>query len=451
MLAESMQTQSDFRMTQINLLTVLAVVTCLSTIAARASAQYPAQKQAGYPQVQLASSQAYPTNTPASAGGNCGQSCRVCGYSACNPPAQPQVPSGRCQGCGVAIDCADNCGPYRQSWRDLHPYNFSPLAHGEWIGPVRLPSNFDYRVRVGDQLRFVFVLSRQVSSSTFPLRVGDELEINSVSDPNVRIGDLQQGRGNVIQPDGKLYLRMIDPVPAAGLTITQLERVLEEKYRTKVKKPSIDIIPIRTNTLLQDIRDAVDARNGQGGQAFNDSVHPDGTIRLPKLGAVCVQGMTLDEIKREVNLRYSRIVAGLEIEPVLQQEAQHFVFVYGQVARPGRFELEGPTTVTQALAMAQGLRLGGNNREIVVMRRAEDWRLVATRIDLRGAHLGKDGLPSDEIWLRDGDLIIVPKTPIQRFDDFVQQVFVQGVYGVLPFAQVGSGFDVGAGLGNFGN
>ena len=101
--------------------------------------------------------------------------------------------------------------------------------------------------------------------------------------------------------------------------------------------------------------------------------------------------------------------------------------------------------------MDEGLRLGGNNHEIVVIRPAEDWRLVATRIELRGAHLGKGGLPSDEIWRRDGDLIVAPKTPTQRFCDFVQQVFVQVVYGVLPFAQVGDGFDIGVGTGNFGN
>ncbi|MEM7560659.1 MAG: polysaccharide biosynthesis/export family protein, partial [Planctomycetota bacterium] len=248
-------------MIKINLFIALAVAACLSSASNRAFAQFRAQHQNNYPQVQLASSQnlqARPAAIPAAANANCGPSCNVCGYSACNPPAQPQVPIGRCQGCGVAIDCADNCGPYRQSWRDLHPYNFSPLAHGEWIGPVRLPSNYKYRIRVGDQLRFTYLLSRTINSNSFPLRVGDELEISSVSDPLVRIGDLQQGRGNIIQPDGQLYLRMIDPVPAAGLTITQLEKVLEEEYATSVKKPTIDIIPIKTNTLLQDIRDSVD-------------------------------------------------------------------------------------------------------------------------------------------------------------------------------------------------
>ncbi len=371
-----------------------------------------------------------------------------CAYSVDNLPAQPQVIAGHCQACAVGVDCADNCGGHRQDWRDLHRYNFQPLAHGEYLGPIRLPATIDYRVRVGDQMRFVYILSRQVLSNSFPLQVGDEIQISSTTHPDtIRLGDVVQGRGVQVQSDGMLYLQQIGPVRAAGLTISQLSQDVIAAYTAKgVKSPAIDIIPIKTNTLLEEIRSAVVARVGLSGQSFTDRVHPDGTVRLPKIGPICVQGMTLDEIKREVNLRYQQIVAGLEVEPVLDIEAQHFVFVYGQVGRPGRFELLGPTSVTQALAMAEGAAIGGNTREIVIFRRAEDWRLIATRVDIRGAHLGKVPTPADEIWLRDGDLIIVPPTPIKRFDNFVSQVFTQGVYGIFPFAQIGSGFEVTGGV-----
>ncbi len=370
-----------------------------------------------------------------------------CGLWGCNLPAQPQVAAGLCQPCTVGIDCADNTAAHRQDWRDLHRYNFGPLAHGEYLGPIRLPATIDYRIRVGDQMRFVYILSREVLADSFPLQVGDELQINSLTDESIRLGDVVQGRGVSIQSDGMLYLRLIGPVRAAGLTIPQLRRNLEEAYKGKILNPAIDIIPIKTNTLLEEIRSAVVARVGLTGQSFNDRVHPDGTVRLPKLGPLCVQGMTLDEIKREANLRYRQIVAGLEVEPILDTEAQHFVFVYGQVRQAGRYELLGPTSVTQALALAQGAVPGANTREIVIFRRAEDWRLLATRVDIRGAHLGKVPTPADEIWLRDGDLIIVPPTPIARFDNFVSQVFTQGIYGIFPYASVGSGLTVGAGFG----
>ena len=368
-----------------------------------------------------------------------------CGFSADHLPPQPQVAVGACQPCTVAIDCLDSCGgATRQDWRGLHRYNFQPLGQGEYLGPVRLPATTDYRVRVGDELRFIYILAHQVLADSFTLQVGDELQIDSIADASLRLGDVVQGRGVQIQSDGMLYLRMIGPVRAAGLTIPQLRRTLEAAYKDKIITPAIDIIPIKTNTLLEEIRSSVIARVGLTGQSFIDSVHPDGTLRLPKAGPICVQGMTLDEIKREVNLRYQQIVAGLEVEPILNVEADHFVYIYGEVGQPNRYQLTGPTTVTQALALAGGVTVGGNNREIVIFRRAEDWRLIATRVDIRGVHLGKVPTPADEIWLRDSDLIIVPPTPIKRFDNFVQQVFTQGIYGVLPYAQIGSGVDIGA-------
>ncbi len=363
-----------------------------------------------------------------------------CGFSANNPPAQPQVAKGRCQYCGVAVDCVDECGGQQQTWGNLHSYNFGPLAHGEWLGPVRLPSAVENRIRVGDSLRFVYITAREALSTEYKLQIGDTVHITSALDEQIEADA-------TIQQNGKVYVKLVHGgVLAAGLTIPQLEQNLEAAYLDMLKQPAISVTPVKTNTLLTDIRDAVDARFGQGGQGISDTVNPDGTIRLPKLGAVCVQGLTLDEIKREINLRYRHIVAGLEVEPILDGVAQHFVFVFGEVATPDRYELLGPTTVTQALAMAGGVNRGGNNRQIVIFRRAEDYRLVATILDLRGAHLGKDPIPNDEIWLRDGDLIIVPKTPIQRFDDFVQQVFTNGIYGMFPFSQVGSGLEIGAGI-----
>ncbi|MGN6134640.1 MAG: polysaccharide biosynthesis/export family protein [Aureliella sp.] len=353
-----------------------------------------------------------------------------CGYTACNLPPQPTVAGGGCQPCMTAIDCADS--PFPQRWCDARAYNFQPLRQGEHLGPVRLPSTQDYRLRVGDRLRFVYSASQSMQSSQYRLMVGDELLIESLTDDSIKQGDLAT-RGTQIQPDGFLYMKLIGMVRAEGLTIPQLRRNLEIAYRDKIINPAIDVTPVRTNVKLTSIMASVDNRGGAGGQVFPDFVHQDGTVRLPSIGAVCVLGLTLDEVKREINLRYSQEVWGLEVEPIIDQEASHFVYVYGEVNRPDRYQLNGPTSVTQALAMAQGIKLGGNARQIVIFRRAEDWRMLATRIDIRGEVLGKVPTPADEIWLRDSDLIVVPPTPIKLFDNFVRQVFTDGIYGIVPF------------------
>ena len=104
----------------------------------------------------------------------------------------------------------------------------------------------------------------------------------------------------------------------------------------------------------------------------------------------------------------------------------------GEVRTPGRFEMVGPTTILQALAMAGSWNVGANTSQVVVFRRGDDWRLMATMVDLQGALRGKQPCPKGEIWLSDSDVIIIPKSRILEADDFINLVFTRGLYGVFP-------------------
>ncbi|MEX0977277.1 MAG: sugar ABC transporter substrate-binding protein, partial [Pirellulales bacterium] len=79
-----------------------------------------------------------------------------------------------------------------------------------------------------------------------------------------------------------------------------------------------------------------------------------------------------------------------------------------------------------------------------IFRRADDWRLIATIVDLRNAMLGKTPCPPGEIWLSDADLIIVPKSRILWTDNLIELVFTRGLYGVIPFSGSYSFTDVSA-------
>ncbi len=371
------------------------------------------------------------------ASGSCG-----CGGSAacgvCNripkavqmcPPMQPTgVTAGACKPCITGIDCAQD--PFGEKrWCDAQPVDFEPLWHGEYIGPVRLQSLLEYRMRVNDEMILTYIPSRQKVNEEYRLMVGDELGIRSVSDDSIRRDKV------TIQPDGSIVVPMLvdAPVQASGKTISQLRKDLESAYKKYIVNPAIDVEPVKVNTAVEDLKDAVNGPFAAGGRALNATVNPDGKIQLPGLGSVFVLGLTLDEIKREINLRYREKYVGIEVEPRFVRSAPHFIFVFGEVTTQGKFELTGPTTVTEGLALSGGIRLGGNNRQIVIYRRAEDWRLISTVLDLRGAHIGKRPNPSDEIWLRDGDLIIVPPKPIKVFNNAVQQIFTDGVYKLIPF------------------
>jgi polysaccharide export outer membrane protein len=53
-------------------------------------------------------------------------------------------------------------------------------------------------------------------------------------------------------------------------------------------------------------------------------------------------------------------------------------------------------------------------------------------LDLRGALYGRRPVPADDIWLNDSDIVLITKTPIQKVDEVIEQVFVRGLYGVVP-------------------
>jgi polysaccharide export outer membrane protein len=142
----------------------------------------------------------------------------------------------------------------------------------------------------------------------------------------------------------------------------------------------------------------------------------------------------LDELKREIDARYAELLNGhgIEVTPVLSQRAPRFIYVLGEVTNSGRFDMVGPTNVMQAIALAGGWQNGGNLRHIIVFRRADDWRLMATKIDIRGSLYGKRPIPTDNIWLRDSDVVLVTKQPIKTVADGIDLIFTQGIYAVLP-------------------
>src|SRR5262249_4224810 len=155
---------------------------------------------------------------------------------------------------------------------------------------------------------------------------------------------------------------------------------------------------------LEDLRYTIAGRSGFGAQNLQSKVTPEGTIALPAVGSVPAQGLTLDELREELAERYAEHIQGIEVVPILSRRGPRFVYVVGEVRTPGRYTLEAPTTVMQSIAMAGSWNVGANVCQVVVFRRAEDWRLIATMLDLRPALLGKTPCPAGEIWVSDSDL-----------------------------------------------
>ena len=336
--------------------------------------------------------------------------------------------------CVWGIDGSTTGGCGELNWQQARSMFWQSYAQGEYVGHFRTRHIGEYRLRPDDLLEVVFRNTRVETSKPYELNVGDEVRVESFTDPSLN-------RDLVVQPDGTLTLRLVGQVRATRRTVVHLRSEIEKKYKKFYPDPAITVIPLKVNTKLLDILATVDSRQGFGGGQFRQAlVTPEGSIALPAIGSVQSQGMTLEELKIELDQRYAQIVEGLEVTPILVKRAPRFVYVVGEVANPGRFVLEGPTTAMQAIALAGGWKVGGNLRQVIVFRRGDDWRLMATMLDLRGALYGKRPTPSDEIWLNDSDILVVPKMPIQVIDEAIDLVFQRGIYGVLPMQGISLNF-----------
>lgn len=359
-----------------------------------------------------------------------------------------------CQGISPAaphpiwsVDSAAGGGYGEVGWDARRCNNWQSFAQGEYVGHARLPHVAEYRLRVGDQLAIYYLRTREVLSRPYELQVGDEIQIESITvgggAPNAQeFAEDELNRRVIIQPDGTITLPLLGQVRAAGLSIPSLRDHLEEQYKAYYRVPAITVTALRVDTRLEDLLETVDARGGNlGGRQLQVTVTPAGTLNLPAIGSVYVQGLSLSEAKLEIDARYHATIPGIRVTPDLIERAARFVYVLGEVQTPGQFELTGPTTTMQALARAGGWKLGANLRQVVVFRRGEDWRLLATMVDLRGALYGRRPVPADEIWLNDSDIVLVPKTPIQMADEVVEQVFTRGIYAAVPLELIwGQGF-----------
>lgn len=339
----------------------------------------------------------------------------------------PANPEGYCFRCGVQCPPC-GCQPGGPGWSATRPIPWEVFAQGEYVGPARLAHVPVYRLRVDDRIAFVYRLSGQVAGQPYRLNVRDRIQVQSLSAPEV------VNREVIVQPDGTITLPLLGQVRAAGSTMEELGRQLDDLFKRQIKDPRITVTPLVLNSNLEELRSSVDRRYGQGGQVSDARVSPDGTIQLPAIGSVPAQGLTLEELEREVKTRYALLVEGLEVTPILSERAPRFIYVVGEVRVPGRFTMEGPTTLMQAIALAGSWNVGAQLNEVIVFRRDENWQLMATKVNIRSSLLFKKPCPEGEIWLRDSDIVLVPKSPLLCADDVIELVFTRGIYGVFPMS-----------------
>ncbi|HUJ95574.1 MAG TPA: polysaccharide biosynthesis/export family protein [Terriglobales bacterium] len=142
------------------------------------------------------------------------------------------------------------------------------------------------------------------------------------------------------------------------------------------------------------------------------SVQPDGFITLRGTQDLYAAGLTLAELRQKICQSYAGLLHEPEVSIVLKDFERPYFVASGQVVRPGKYELHGDATVTEALAMAGGFTEAAKHSEVILFRRVSGDR-VETRVLNVKEMLNARNLAED-VRLRAGDMLWVPQNRISK-------------------------------------
>jgi len=152
---------------------------------------------------------------------------------------------------------------------------------------------------------------------------------------------------------------------------------------------------------------------------FNQTVtvQPDGFVTLRAVGDVYVAGLTIPKITETIRNAYGKILNNPAIAIVLKDFEKPYFTISGQVGRPGKYELRGDTTVTEAIAIAGGFNSSAKHSQVVLFRRVSRDLYEAKLINVKKMLKSHD--LSEDAHLRTGDTLFVPQNSLSKIRTFV--------------------------------
>jgi polysaccharide biosynthesis/export protein len=154
------------------------------------------------------------------------------------------------------------------------------------------------------------------------------------------------------------------------------------------------------------------------------AVQPDGYVTLHSVGDVYVQGQTVPELTQTLKGTYGKILHDPIITVNLKDFEKPYFVADGQVGKPGKYDLRGEVTLTQALAIAGGMNTDAKTSQVLLFRRISDEWLEAKVFNVKRMHI--QGNLKEDPTIHPGDMLFVPKNAFSKIARF------------LPSAQLGS-------------
>ena len=139
-------------------------------------------------------------------------------------------------------------------------------------------------------------------------------------------------------------------------------------------------------------------------------VRPDGKISLPLIGDVQASGLTSAQVAAKIAARLTEFKENPNVSVSLKEVNSYFIFVLGEVLKPGKYPLKSYATVLQGVSLAGGFTLYASKNRMQVIRTLTngDGKENQLRIPVPYNDLVSGKGEIENFVLKSGDTIVVP-------------------------------------------
>jgi polysaccharide biosynthesis/export protein len=155
------------------------------------------------------------------------------------------------------------------------------------------------------------------------------------------------------------------------------------------------------------------------------TIQPDGYISLRGVGDLKIVGQTIPEASETIRVAYLEVLNNPKVVIMLKDFEKPYFIAGGWVGKPGRYDLRGETTLSQAIQVAGGLKDGAKPSQVILFRGVSTDLVEVKKLNLKAIFAGKN--LSEDVHLMPGDMFLVPQSVFAKIAPYIPRASI-GTY-----------------------
>jgi polysaccharide export outer membrane protein len=156
-----------------------------------------------------------------------------------------------------------------------------------------------------------------------------------------------------------------------------------------------------------------------GGTATPYQIRPDGRVSVPFVGEIDANGMTVSQFTDTLRTGLSRYIVDPDVSVNIIKLGGVRVYVFGEVNKPGVYELTKSHRVIDAIGAASGFNWDTAKKKIFLIHQDNPEKAIPINLN----HILKTGDMTENYELREGDILYLTKNSRISFARDIAPIF----------------------------